>query len=560
MAKGAFDANLLQSEICPMHSNRTAMKRVAGIWFSVILAIMLAHGCIPRQAKRSVRSEHEFNEALTLYRAERYVKAHENALTAHGEYPENTKYMSLLGWTYLKQGNLGEAERLFAAIYAKDKNDISALQGFAWLAYIRRQLKASEKWFEKEINWAQGHVDQNDWRLYKEEDQSFILSVISDGYYGLGLISFIRHNLSNSQAHLERALRFRNDFIGHGPIKGSLGDVFYSQGEYKTAALFYRESLKEKKIEPVFVKLAWCLYFMNDKGGAQDLFRKGMETAKDRRPFLYGLVFATYALGKTSEAEGLLRELIELDPYFADTPYLKQIVAKTKNWKALYKTFASAYFQRGDYKRAFHKLKGYLPYAKNDCEALLMEAWCHVYLGGLTTALSKFTVLSNREKCPKTQSVTGRGVALLYLRRLNEAKSAFIEAQRIDPRNIRAKVALGAVAYLKGNFQEAIKIYTANLHLLPKKERVFAWPSHALNNLGWSYISTGRYMEAVMIFKRLKGYHPKPIYPAVFNGLGWAHLYQDRMNEAKKAFEKALGLDPKSAQALIGLSATSSYR
>jgi tetratricopeptide (TPR) repeat protein len=112
--------------------------------------------------------------------------------------------------------------------------------------------------------------------------------VISDGYYGLGLVSFIRHNLSNSQAHLERALRFRNDFIGHGPIKGSLGDVFYSQGEYKTAALFYRESLKEKKIEPVLVKLAWCLYFMNDKGGAQDLFRKGMETAKDRRPFLTG--------------------------------------------------------------------------------------------------------------------------------------------------------------------------------------------------------------------------------------------------------------------------------
>ena len=63
-----------------------------------------------------------------------------------------------------------------------------------------------------------------------------------------------------------------------------------------------------------------------------------------------------------------------------------------------------------------------------------------------------------------------------------------------------------------------------------------------------------------MILKRLKGYHPKPIYPAVFNGLGWAYLYQNRMNEAKKAFEKALGLDPKSAQALIGLSAISSYR
>ena len=119
---------------------------------------------------------------------------------------------------------------------------------------------------------------------------------------------------------------------------------------------------------------------------------------------------------------------------------------------------------------------------------------------------------------------------------------------------------MGEVAYLEGNFAKAISVYTANLHLIPKKERTFSWPSHALNNLGWSYISTGRYIEAVMIFKRLKNYHPRPIYPAVFNGLGWAYIYQDRVNEAKKAFKEALRLDPKNALSIKGLYALSSSR
>ena len=410
------------------------------------------------------------------------------------------------------------------------------------------------------MDWALGNIDQNDWGMYKKEDRRFISSVMSDGYYGLGLIFLTRRDFSNAQTHLEKALGFRNDFIGHGPIKKSLGDVFYLQGEYRKAADFYRESLKERKDELVLVKLAWCLYFTDDKGEAEDLFRRGLKTARDRRPFLYGLVFATHAQGKTAEAVEPLRELLLLDPYFADTLYLRQIIEKTKGWKTLWKAFAGAYFQRGDYKRAFHKLKGYLSEARNDCEALLMEAWCHVYLGRLSTALSKFNALATRKECPKSKSVTGRGVALLSLRRLDEARSAFIEAQRIDPGNARAKVALGEVAYLEGNFEKAISVYTANLHLIPKKERTFSWPSHALNNLGWSYISTGRYIEAVMIFKRLKNYHPRPIYPAVFNGLGWAYLYQDRVNEAKKAFKEALRLDPKNALSIKGLCALSSSR
>jgi tetratricopeptide (TPR) repeat protein len=139
------------------------------------------------------------------------------------------------------------------------------------------------------------------------------------------------------------------------------------------------------------------------------------------------------------------------------------------------------------------------------------------------------------------------------MRRLKEAESALNRARRINPENVRATVALGAVAYLEKDFQKAVRLYTENLHLLPKADRTFSWPSHALNNLGWSYIHTGRYVEALELFKRLKAYHPKPIYPAVFNGLGWAYLYLEQEDDAKKAFEEALRLDPKNDLATSGL-------
>jgi tetratricopeptide (TPR) repeat protein len=149
---------------------------------------------------------------------------------------------------------------------------------------------------------------------------------------------------------------------------------------------------------------------------------------------------------------------------------------------------------------------------------------------------------------------------LLYLKRLDEARSAFLEARRSDAQNHRAKVALGAVAFLEGDLEQAIRIYENNLHLLPKKDTTFSWPSHALNNLGWCYINTGRYLDALLVFQRLKSYHPKPIYPSVFNGLGWAYLHLKRTGDARSAFEEALKLDPKNALALNGLSAVTSYR
>jgi len=534
------------NELITMLTSHNVIKKKTILSVIVILAVLI-QGCTFYHA------ESEFSKGLELFKAERYDEAYHHASAASKEIPSSRKYRSLLGWVYLKQGKLEKADQVFSGIYEEDKNDIGALQGFAWLEYSRNQLKVSEKWFQKQLKWADNHVRNQYWVDYDPSDKHYIVSILSDAYYGLGLIALSQRNYPRSEAMLLKALEYENDFIGHGPIKVSLGDVFYYQKNYKKASTYYREVWSEQKDDALAIKLGWCLKFAGDSKGARKTFLQGLNTAKDRRPFLYALILTDFSQNEIAETHAYVQELIKLDPYFADTNDILQIIHQTESMKSLFKDFAAAYFKKGDYQKAYEKLTGYLQFKQNDCEAQLMKAWCDLYLNRLHLALKTFNTLSANKNCPEDEILTGQGVTLLYLNRLDEADSSFIKAYRINPKNVRAKVARGAVAYLKKHYEDAIRIYTVNMELLPKNEQIFSWGSHALNNLGWSYLVTGHYQEALNIFNKLKTYHTKPVYPVVFNGIGWSFFYLKRLKDAENAFNHALALDPQNSSARAGL-------
>ena len=526
----------------------------------MLLSAIFIQGCaLINAGGEFINAEGEYSKALKSFKAEQYDEAYRHISAADREFPSNIKYRSLLGWIYLKQGKLQKADQVFTSIYKEDNTNISALEGFAWLDYRRSQLKSSEKWFQKQLQWANKHVKSQNWMDYDLADQAYIRSILSDGYYGLGLIALSQHNYSHSKTMLLKSLEYKNDFIGHGPIREALGDVYYYQGEYKKASPYYREAWADQKDAATAIKLGWCLKLEGDGNGARTIFLEGLKTAKDRRPFLYGLVFTEFSLKKTAKARSYLEELIKLDPYYPDTVDILRIIHRTPSMKSLSKDFAVAYFKKGDYQRAYKHLTDYLHFMPNDCDARLMKAWSDIYMNRFQQALDSFNTMSTvsdllgTSDCPKDEVLTGKGVALLYLNRLDEADSAFIEAYRINPKNVRAKVDRGAVAFLRGNYTDAISIYTANMELLPKSEETFSWGSHALDNLGWSYFKTGHYKKALSIFHKLERYHAKPIYPTVFNGMGWSYFYLKQYRNAKNAFQHALTLDPGNLSAHAGL-------
>ncbi|MGC8493785.1 MAG: tetratricopeptide repeat protein [Syntrophobacteraceae bacterium] len=520
----------------------------------LILLLMLVPGCPSQAAPVSPAAARQYADGLRLFKAGRYAEAQKHAFNAWSAAPSSALYRSLLAWTNLKLGNTAEAEKLFNSIYRHDHNNLAALQGLAWVKYTLGQYPEAGQLFEKQLQRAEQLRRLPGFAKFSAEDKSFVISNLSDANYGRGLTALAQKDLTGAKARFEQALQYPNDFVGHAPITAALGDIYYLyRRDYSKAIGYYAASLREKADPLVMAKIAWCTYYEGQVGKANELFRKGLATQTDKRPFLYGLVFTSQALKKSSESKKYLEKLIDVDPYFADTGYVHQLIEKEQGWKPLYKDFATAYMKIGAFARAREILKEYLLMAKTDRQALAMVAWCDVYLN-LKTALKEFDQLSSQNGRGETDVLLGKGVTLFYLGRLDEAGAILKEVLAKDPGNVRATMALGAIAFMKKDYRQAISIYTANISRLPKKEFFFSWPSWALNNLGWSYIYTGNYEKALQAFKLLQAYHPVPYYAAVSDGLGWAYLHLGRKAQAEKQFRLSVSLWPKDPAAKEGLS------
>ncbi len=515
-----------------------------------LLLLLYLSGCA------AINTESEFLQARKLFKAGQYQDAHQHALKAYQGVPTNLKYAGLLGWTFLKQGDFAGAERIFAAIHQEDPAHIAAIQGFAWLAYSRQRFDDADNWFRRELGWAEKHLQHVSWRYYDWQDKQYVHSIASDSYYGLGLVALARQAYGEAQSMLAKALEHENDFIGHGPVTAALGDAFYQAGDYQEAAACYHRLLLKKSDDQMALRLAACFYAERESDAMTGILERGRRHAPDKRPYLYGSAFAQHARGKQNSALRYLGELIRIDPYFADIATRWPIIGKEGGRRQILRMFADAYYQRGDFPDAQATLAVFRAESEPDCDLRLMDGWCDVYLARPLVALEKFQLLGNRPACPEDAVQTGRGVALLYLGRLDQAREAFERAAALNPDNLRARVARGAIEFLRGNYQKAISIYTRYLDLLPREERYFSWPSHALNNLGWSYIHTRQYGKAIGIFNRLAARHRVSGRPEPFVGLGWSYFYLNRDKDARTAFQTALKYDPGNRSALSGLAET----
>ena len=340
----------------------------------------------------------------------------------------------------------------------------------------------------------------------------------------------------------------------------TLANSYFFEKKYEYAISHYKNIIDQTRNNTTIVNYAWCLYYTNKVDQADILLRRHYPKAIDKRQYLYALVFTSWDISKPAKSESYLNELIGLDPYFADTTAIREIINQTQSRNLFLKKFANNYFELGDFQRTYNMLIPYLHKNQHDCDARLKEAWCDLYLGRLMISVTEFDSILRRTECNRNQAMVGKGVALFYLKMYEEAVSAFSEATSMNPDDIRPRVALGAVSFMKGHYQKAIDIYTKYLNQLPKKELYFSWSSHALNNLGWSYIYIGKHKKALEIFSRLTLHHDRPIYPQPFFGEGWAYFYMNKIDKAKHSFNHALTLDPDNALVLNGLKQIELYK
>ena len=114
------------------------LRKPGWIWVVLLLGPILLQGCA------GLASSGDYQRGLDLFKKGQYQAAHEYALTAQRQDPQNLTYAALLGWTWLKQGNSREAEAQFTFILKTKPDDIAGLQGMGWVSYDRKVYRKAQ--------------------------------------------------------------------------------------------------------------------------------------------------------------------------------------------------------------------------------------------------------------------------------------------------------------------------------------------------------------------------------------------------------------------------------
>lgn len=511
---------------------------------AAIASLLLLSGC------SSVGLDEEFDLAKEAFKDGKYSQARVHAEKAYEESPFVHKYAALLGWAALKSGDMATAEKMLAELKDTAPGYIETMQLDAWMALTRNQMKEAKLRFSEELGWAMMHKERRYYPVkYLPKDVAFIEDVFADAHYGLALAALADNDQDGAVEHLNASAKVPH-YGSYRDVLLALAGVQAGRGQWRQAV----DTLQPVIQDPV-VRLSALYQLSLLDAGEYALAQQVSNEAALQYPAsaFYPAVWAlaAAALGDAGLADAAMDRALwlsaaPLDP--ATLEHAAQRLPHVRQWVLAYgnKLYDGGYFASS---RQFLALA-----PEGDCSNRLRVAWAGHYAGATEAALSAFRKLQRQNCRPRGEAFTGAGVALLTLGRLDEAEQSFERAISADPKYGRARVALGAVAYLRGDYKGAIGLYEASLDKIPQHEPRWSWGSNALNNLGWSYYFTGQYPQAEAVFTRLQAALPAPA-PASLTGLGWALFRQGRADEAKAMFEQALALSPGYSQAARGLRA-----
>jgi tetratricopeptide (TPR) repeat protein len=481
----------------------------------LIFIVLLLSGCT------GLRSQLNYVKSSDLFQDKKYIHAYFYAKQAVDNQPDNLKYVTMLAWTLLKQGRIERAAKIIAPFAKEAKDNVDLIQINAWICYSFDNNEKALEWFQKELVWAKKQTD----------DKSKICqSIQSDAYYGMGLIHSRMQQFEAARNNFQKAMSFENQFIGHRPIALSYALTFFVSKDYQRARKEYQKIAKDGPDEIIDTQIAWCWYYLGNYSKAEILQLKNFHDSRDKRPFLYGLIFSTYAQQKYAQSKKYLIKLISIDPWFADTKDIWDLMPQLNKGADISLKFAKCYGLRGNFKRASQICQMILKQYPNHCEAQRIDIWCELYQSHAIVALSQFNQFSVKESCDTIMGKLGQGISLMYLGYANDASKILNQIPIDSPYHFRAQMALGAIAYLKGDFESAITIYESKANKLFEIKDNF-WPYLNLNTLGWSYIYNNEYQKAEKLFTQMNVMHNYLSGIHLF-GLSWAKFKQGKTEDA----------------------------
>jgi tetratricopeptide (TPR) repeat protein len=327
------------------------MFRRHGLGLALLASTLLGMlGCA------TFRTGIEFDQGLQAFKNRDYEIAEKHLDSALRKNPGDEKTTSLLGWVRFKQGRTEEAGKLFTEAYQRNPEDIAAIEGLGWIYYIQGRNGSAEEKFRKLVQWAEKHFQNQYWQDYPLNDRQFIQSIYSEASYALGLIAKRKGMWESARGNFENALNEPNQFIDREIISRELADILFQLGEYKAAAIFYKEFLsKDAEDLSLLNRYAWCLYQTGDIQEAKSLFLKSKElsslaaaycqeslgsqsvtqrlNAKRMAEPYYGLALIYVKEKRLIAARGELASALKISPYFHHSKEIVLLLNQFPEWE-----------------------------------------------------------------------------------------------------------------------------------------------------------------------------------------------------------------------------------
>ena len=325
-------------------------SRLSGALVASILFLLDILSCT------TLRGVVEYHQALQAYKNHQYGVAEGLLGSTLRQNPGDERAISLLGWVQFKQGRVEEAGKLFAEADRINPENIMTVEGLAWVQYAFGQDEKAERSFNKLIRYAEKHFVNPDWLYYERNDREIIQSVYSEGCFGLGLIAKRRGKWEEARNFLEKASTQPNRFIDRDTIAKELADILFQLGDYKAAAIFYKELTSQNPLNPLLLnRYAWCLYQSGDHEGAKSVFLRSKELSSGTEEFdqdlfssqnvaqrlrakriaepYYGLALIYIKEGRFDAAEEELASALKISPYFHHPHEISLLLAQYPEWQ-----------------------------------------------------------------------------------------------------------------------------------------------------------------------------------------------------------------------------------
>jgi putative PEP-CTERM system TPR-repeat lipoprotein len=388
--------------------------------------------------------------------------------------------------------------------------------------------------------------------LKRNPDSVDALIVLGNAYAGL-------KDLDGAIAEVEEATRISPDradaLLSLGALQIAKGDALQAEAAFKQALTKHPQSIE---VHGALANLYWATGRLQD---AEELLKKALTIDAKNLTVLRGLAAMYLATNRMAEAEAHLKtvasissapihKLILADYYegirrFSDARQYIDEAAKAENVPPaeINIRLARIATAEGDRPAAYKHLDELLAVQNNHAGALAMKAQLLMADGRLDDALAAAQASVQAD----AQLVSGQyvlGTVLLERQQINDARNAFTEVLRLNPRAAAARIQLAQLEFLHGRVDNALEHARTAVALAPRNP-----DGHLALIRG--LLAQQKIPEAATRLEAMgKAFPDSPVVEAY---KGAMYLVTNDARAARASFERALVLDPQSVDAVSGL-------